>query len=151
MKEKGENAHAQLNCKDNDTHRGAESTSFFIGSRVHENDEHRNFMLKEENHTGFFNDKHSRSLPSNSFDVPTLTYAQKLPYQSEEETPSRDFKTCSSERTPDFKDCMDQDDDYTAYLINLRNEFKDMPVMMFYNLVRLWHVQQTMSNIDDQN
>ena len=140
-----------MHCNDIETNQVAESASFFIGSRIHENDESRNFMLKEENQTGFFNDKPSRSIPSNSFDAPTLACPQNLPHQSEEAKSSRDFNTCSSERAPDFKDCMDQDDDYTAYLIDLRNEFKDMPVMMFYNLVRLWHVQQTMSNVDDQN
>lgn len=35
------------------------------------------------------------------------------------------------------------------YLENLRNEFKDMPVMMFYNIVRLWHVQQELAETQD--
>ena len=35
------------------------------------------------------------------------------------------------------------------YLENLRNEFKDMPVMMFYNIVRLWYVQQALGETED--
>ena len=42
------------------------------------------------------------------------------------------------------EECSGFDLEQVEYLKNLRNEFQDMPVMMFYNIVRLWHVQQKM-------
>ena len=42
------------------------------------------------------------------------------------------------------EECLEFEPEQVEYLQNLRREFQDMPVMMFYNIVRLWHVQQKM-------
>ena len=41
------------------------------------------------------------------------------------------------------------DGEQLAYLTDLRREFYNMPTMLFYNLIRLWHVQQDLSNEKD--
>ena len=49
----------------------------------------------------------------------------------------------------DYCDLIPIEPEQANYLENLRNEFRDMPVMMFYNIVRLWHVQQELPETQD--
>ena len=63
---------------------------------------------------------------------------------------TNDFSNRQSFQAPSLltpnadEECSGFDLEQVEYLKNLRNEFQDMPVMMFYNIVRLWHVQQKM-------
>ena len=66
------------------------------------------------------------------------------------ETLNNDFSNRQSFQAPSLltpnadEECSGFDLEQVEYLKNLRNEFQDMPVMMFYNIVRLWNVQQKM-------
>ena len=66
------------------------------------------------------------------------------------EVPSNDVSNHQSLQAPSLltanaeEECSGFDLEQVEYLKNLRHEFQDMPVMMFYNIVRLWHVQQKM-------
>ena len=66
------------------------------------------------------------------------------------EVPSNDVSNHQSFQAPSLltanaeEECSGFDLEQVEYLKNLRHEFQDMPVMMFYNIVRLWHVQQKM-------
>ena len=65
-------------------------------------------------------------------------------------TLTNDFSNHQSFQAPSLltanaeEECSGFDLEQVEYLKNLRHEFQDMPVMMFYNIVRLWHVQQKM-------
>ena len=139
-----------------------ENNSLFADSRIHEDDEVDDSVFKEgiELRT---NIKHTTSSShrnkfQSSFDIPSCSLDKTvLPTllpgsqnQNEETKSNLYLSTDDVDNSSYFKNYILRDD-RASYLTNLRSEFKDMPVMMFYNLVRLWHVQQAMSDTDHYN
>ena len=66
---------------------------------------------------------------------------------SQKEESKEDYKTNIQSNVGNLtadcnEDNFNMDKEKVAYLINLRHEFENMPVIMFYNLVHLWQVQQ---------
>ena len=138
-----------------------ENNSLFVGSRIHEDDEVDDSVFKEgiEFETNF---KHTPSSSRSnqfqtSFDISSSSLNKIVhPYipgsesENTEIETDQNLNTCDLNNSSYLKNYVPQED-RTSYLTNLRSEFKDMPVMMFYNLVRLWHVQQAMSDTDNYN
>ena len=138
-----------------------ENNSLFFGSRIHENGEVDDSVCKEgiEFKTNL---KHTPSSSRSnqfqtSFDISSSSHDRIIhPYLPGSENEKAEIQTNQNLNTCDVNDSSYLNnyvpqDDRASYLTNLRSEFKDMPVMMFYNLVRLWHVQQAMSDNDHYN
>lgn len=135
-----------------------EAGSFFVGSRVHEADEEHSFMFQHgiESMNDIIPSSRTKvecsfSIPSCSIDRASLPNPSSFPNHGKEIKTNSNWNTKGHDESLNFKNNHPQDD-HTSYLINLKEEeFKDMPAMMFYNLVRLWHVQQAMSDTENKN
>ena len=137
------------------------NNSLFVGSRIHEDDEVDESVFKEgielktnlkhtpsSSHSNQF--QTSFDISSNSLDEIVDPYLPGSENQNGEIQTNQNLSSCNVNDSSYLKNYVPQDD-RASYLTNLRSEFKDMPVMMFYNLVRLWHVQQAMSDTDHYN
>ena len=139
----------------------SENNSLFVGSRIHGANEVDDSVFKE----GIEFKANLNHMPSSShckkFQTPLDISSSSLDkigppnlvgsHNKNAETKTNLYLSTVDVDNLSFLKNYAPQDDRASYLTNLRSEFKDMPVMMFYNLVRLWHVQQAMSDTDHYN
>ena len=137
----------------------ADVNAFSINSEIWEDDKVPDVMPKVELQSGIehisrYSINYGNGTASSKFynsDDSMLRKCTDLTDLEAEAEETQKANTFEYTNLTDFEYCSSQHEDHTAYLRSLRNEFKDMPAMMFYNLVRLWHVQQSMSNTDEES